>query len=116
MEIKEFEPEVTGIEVSRSRGRCREFFGSGSASLGDDHESRSDGGHEAAVRSIVNGASTITGVTEESESRAKVPVNCAELHSDHIAQLAGVETKVRIVPFRGEYYRLPANGQAWFPR
>src|SRR5690606_35960297 len=33
-------------------------------------------------------------------------VNCAGLHSDRVARLAGVDSCVRIVPFRGEYYNL----------
>ncbi|RLV50977.1 L-2-hydroxyglutarate oxidase [Nocardioides mangrovicus] len=33
-------------------------------------------------------------------------VNCAGLHSDRIARLAGAEPDVRIVPFRGEYFEL----------
>jgi len=33
-------------------------------------------------------------------------VNCAGLFCDRIARLAGVDSPVRIVPFRGEYYRL----------
>lgn len=33
-------------------------------------------------------------------------VNCAGLHSDRVAQLAGFKLEARIVPFRGEYYEL----------
>jgi L-2-hydroxyglutarate oxidase len=33
-------------------------------------------------------------------------VNCAGLHSDRIAELAGLRLSERIVPFRGEYYEL----------
>jgi L-2-hydroxyglutarate oxidase len=33
-------------------------------------------------------------------------VNCAGLHSDRVAALAGVTSQVRIIPFRGEYYTL----------
>jgi L-2-hydroxyglutarate oxidase len=33
-------------------------------------------------------------------------VNCAGLQSDRVARLCGVEPGLRIVPFRGEYYRL----------
>lgn len=33
-------------------------------------------------------------------------VNCAGLHSDRVARLAGAETDVMIVPFRGEYHEL----------
>ncbi|MGC7093026.1 L-2-hydroxyglutarate oxidase [Amycolatopsis lurida] len=38
--------------------------------------------------------------------RADALVNCAGLHSDRIARLAGLTPKARIVPFRGEYYEL----------
>ena len=33
-------------------------------------------------------------------------VNCAGLHSDTVARLAGAAVDVQIVPFRGEYYML----------
>lgn len=33
-------------------------------------------------------------------------INCAGLHSDRVAQSAGEERTARIIPFRGEYYRL----------
>lgn len=33
-------------------------------------------------------------------------INCAGLHSDRIARLAGVEPGLQIIPFRGEYYEL----------
>jgi L-2-hydroxyglutarate oxidase len=33
-------------------------------------------------------------------------VNCAGLHSDRVARLAGAKPDARIVPFRGEYYEL----------
>jgi (S)-2-hydroxyglutarate dehydrogenase len=38
--------------------------------------------------------------------RARVLVNAAGLHADRIARLAGDEPGLRIVPFRGEFYRL----------
>ena len=37
---------------------------------------------------------------------ARLVVNCGGLHSDRVACLAGATPEVRIVPFRGEYYRL----------
>jgi L-2-hydroxyglutarate oxidase len=36
-------------------------------------------------------------------------VNCAGLHSDRVAALAGEQRTCRIVPFRGEYFRLRAG-------
>ncbi|WP_374196130.1 L-2-hydroxyglutarate oxidase [Streptomyces sp. TS71-3] len=38
--------------------------------------------------------------------RGRVLVNCAGLHCDEVARLAGDEPGMRIVPFRGEYYEL----------
>ncbi len=38
--------------------------------------------------------------------RAQRVVNCAGLHSDRLIALAGGRRPARIVPFRGEYYRL----------
>lgn len=38
--------------------------------------------------------------------RADALVNCAGLHSDRVARLAGLTPSAQIVPFRGEYYEL----------
>ncbi|WP_255955246.1 L-2-hydroxyglutarate oxidase [Streptomyces odontomachi] len=38
--------------------------------------------------------------------RGKVMVNCAGLHCDEVARLAGDDPGMRIVPFRGEYFEL----------
>lgn len=40
---------------------------------------------------------------------ASTIVNCAGLHADRVARLAGENPEVRIVPFRGEYYTLRAD-------
>lgn len=44
--------------------------------------------------------------TASGEYQAGYLVNCAGLFCDRIAELAGVQREVRIVPFRGEYYQL----------
>jgi len=38
-------------------------------------------------------------------------VNCAGLHCDRVAAMAGVNRDLRIVPFRGEYYRIKRERQ-----
>ncbi len=38
-------------------------------------------------------------------------VNCSGLHCDRVSVLAGETRKLRIVPFRGEYYKLKAERQ-----
>ncbi len=40
------------------------------------------------------------------EIRARILVNCAGLQSDRVARMDGVDPRVRIIPFRGEYYNL----------
>lgn len=47
-------------------------------------------------------------VVETSAGSARTPyvINCAGLHSDLMARLAGAIPPVRIIPFRGEYYEL----------
>lgn len=46
------------------------------------------------------------------ELAADAVVNCAGLHSDRVARAAGERPTTRIVPFRGEYYRLRADAPA----
>jgi L-2-hydroxyglutarate oxidase len=48
-------------------------------------------------------------VTEAGEIRADFIINCAGLHCDRVAELAGERRSTRIVPFRGEYYQLKAD-------
>jgi (S)-2-hydroxyglutarate dehydrogenase len=40
------------------------------------------------------------------EFAARQVVNCAGLHSDRVAKLSGRRPPVRIIPFRGEYFKL----------
>jgi len=44
--------------------------------------------------------------TQAGEFRARYVINCAGLYSDTITRMAGVETNLEIVPFRGEYYEV----------
>ncbi|ASW55569.1 L-2-hydroxyglutarate oxidase [Plantactinospora sp. KBS50] len=105
-QAREIEPEVscrqamhvqsTGIvdygEVSRVLGRLVREAG-GEIRLG------------TRVTGVRGGAVTTVETTGDALP-ADVLVNCAGLHADRIARLAGVRTGVRIVPFRGEYYEL----------
>jgi L-2-hydroxyglutarate oxidase len=44
--------------------------------------------------------------TSHGDVRAKAIVNCCGLHSDRVAKLSGAQPGAKIVPFRGEYYKL----------
>ena len=52
----------------------------------------------------VNGTHRIE--TSKGGYEAGFLINCAGLHSDRVARLAGLRPEARIVPFRGEYYEL----------
>ena len=58
----------------------------------------------AGVRKIEADGSAWRIDTDATEVRADAFINCAGLHSDRIARLAGERTDCRIVPFRGEYF------------
>lgn len=47
-----------------------------------------------------------TVVTDKSSYQAKLVVNCAGLYSDKVAAMTVPGLNVRIIPFRGEYYKL----------
>lgn len=58
---------------------------------------------------FANGAHMIR--TNQGELRADYLVNCAGLFSDKLALMAGLDPGLRIVPFRGEYYRLKTGAR-----
>jgi (S)-2-hydroxyglutarate dehydrogenase len=58
------------------------------------------------VTDIRLASSEVTVVTEQSSYTSTLLVNCAGLYSDKIARLTSPEVNVKIIPFRGEYYRL----------
>ncbi len=48
----------------------------------------------------------ISVITNNDEYQCDYLVNCAGLYSDKIAKLCGLNPEVKIIPFRGEYYKL----------
>jgi len=48
----------------------------------------------------------LTVESSQGSLRASLLVNCGGLHSDRIAEMAGIRPEVRIIPFRGEYYTI----------
>jgi (S)-2-hydroxyglutarate dehydrogenase len=44
--------------------------------------------------------------TTDASYESRFIVNCAGLHSDRVARMTGADPKMKIVPFRGEYYEL----------
>lgn len=60
----------------------------------------------AKVLSVDSNNSVIRVTHSAGETQGDFLINCAGLYSDHIARLAGVDPRARIIPFRGEYFEL----------
>ena len=58
------------------------------------------------VIDIKTGKDSSTIVTSKSTYETKLIVNCAGLYSDKVAQFTNQKLDVKIIPFRGEYYKL----------
>jgi (S)-2-hydroxyglutarate dehydrogenase len=61
-----------------------------------------------AVRAVAESADSVVAATGAGTHRARVLVACAGIMADRVARMAGLEVDFRMVPFRGEYYRLAA--------
>lgn len=52
---------------------------------------------------------TTKGVTKSSSFKGRFLVACSGLMADRMTRMMGLETDFQIIPYRGEYYRLPAK-------
>ncbi len=104
-QISEFEPQVRGIAAIHvgTTGVCD--YGAVAAQLAEASGAELRyGARVTAVDRRPWGVAVRT--ADGGVVRARALVNCAGLHCDAVARLAGDEPGVRIVPFRGEYYEL----------
>jgi (S)-2-hydroxyglutarate dehydrogenase len=106
-ELKEYEPHVNGLngifvpqtgivdytKVSLKYGEILQKNGA-TLKLGEK------------VTSIETKPDQLIVVTDKSTYLTKLVINCAGLYSDKIAQLTMPRVDVKIIPFRGEYYKL----------
>lgn len=106
-EIPVLEPHARGVAALHVPGEGIVDYGRVCAALAG--EVTALGGRVvtgAEVQALRRRGSTWSVVTTAGDVEATFVVNCAGLQSDRIARRAGVHPPARIVPFRGEYYRL----------
>ncbi|MBM7714332.1 L-2-hydroxyglutarate oxidase [Bacillus thermophilus] len=106
-ELKEIEPHVAGLAAIRvpmagivNYRQVSEKF----AEIIADH-----GGDillNTKVEKINEENDEVVIETNNGTIKAGIVINCAGLHSDRVAAAAGYKTDMKIVPFRGEYYKL----------
>lgn len=109
-EIREIEPYAAGIRGIHVPGTGITDFRAVSAKYAELIE---QGGGEIltgyGVKRIVRESGGIVLETTAGTVHARFAVNCAGLHSNVIARMAGARFGLRIVPFRGEYYELVSS-------
>ena len=105
--LRRVEPHAVGVAALHSPSTAIVDFREVAACMAELLRQRNvqvlTGAPLVAVGSVAGG---LEAVTPAERVRASLLVNCAGLYCDHVARLAGVEPPVRIIPFRGEYYRL----------
>jgi (S)-2-hydroxyglutarate dehydrogenase len=106
-ELKEYEPHVAGIAGLAVPQTGIIDFKEVSAKF---HSLLEEGGVDfrfgEKVKDISRQNNAAVVRTEKQDYQANLVVNCAGLYSDKLARLTVPELGVRIVPFRGEYYKI----------
>lgn len=67
---------------------------------------------DTRVTEVEHGSDTLHVVTTSGDVTAGFLVNCAGLHSDRVARMCDVNPGLKIVPFRGDYFRLARTPSA----
>jgi len=113
-QIKEFEPHCEGIagirvpctgiidftKVAEKLARLIEKKGNGNKVL-TSHRVTALDKHDFFTKVVTN----------QQSFSAKYIINCAGLQCDRVARMDSVDPKMRIVPFRGDYYELTEKAQ-----
>ena len=105
--LKELEPHAAGIKAIHVPGTGVVDFTAVAEAYADGV--RSNGGEVlvgARVSEIKMSAGAMYLDTQQGTIESRYMINCAGLHADEVARMAGVEPEVRIIPFRGEYFTL----------
>mgnify|MGYP002786822685 CR=1 FL=1 len=106
-ELKEYEPHVNGVEglfvpqtgiidYKEVAAKYAEKFHHFGGEIYTDTE----------VRGFVEKSPLVEVKTNKQTLVTRLVVNCTGLHSDTITKMTGIKPDYRIIPFRGEYYKL----------
>lgn len=110
--LAELEPHVKGVAaihvpcagIVDYSGMCRKMMellqaGNGEIRFGHPVKNISDKGDRILIEAGGN------------RIESEFLINCAGLYSDHVAKFAGIQSPVKIVPFKGEYYDLQPEAE-----
>jgi len=112
-EMLEIEPHVGGLQALRVPEEGIIDYKKVCATLVDKIQSR--GGRvatEAKVERLIAQPAGWVAETPAGAFESDFLINCAGLHCDRVSELAGEKRETRIVPFRGEYYKIRKERQS----
>lgn len=109
-QLKCLEPNVSGRAAIRLPETAIVSYSSIASSLVRDFL-RNGGSFSARTKltSIRSDGNNTTLVTDRGALICGQLIVCGGLHSDRIMRMAGLSCSLQVVPFRGEYYRLPSG-------
>ncbi len=107
-EMRELEPHVSGVKALHVPEAGIISYPSVCEKLAE--LIKASGGEIMLSSPVVKVVTPITDpivvITKENEFSSKFLINCAGIYSDRIARICDVRTKVKMVPFKGEYFEL----------
>jgi L-2-hydroxyglutarate oxidase LhgO len=110
-QIRDYEPHAAGFAAIRVPQEGIVDFKAASQAMAD--EVTAHGGevrYSAEVRRLRNSAGWRISTTS-GDFESDFIINCGGLQCDRIGKMAGDRDSTRIVPFRGEYYKLKSESQ-----
>lgn len=111
-ELREIEPHVRGVAALRVPHAGIVDYSAVASTLGLLIEQH--GGILKRGTKLIGAKKVSSGTVLETTAgtiEAALVINCAGLHSDRVARLLGAAPKVKIIPFRGEYYKLQGRAR-----
>ncbi len=106
-ELKEYEPHVTGVKGIHVPQTGIVDYKKVSEKYGELlRQKDADINLGEQVIEIQTDASSVVVITQKQSYSAKLIINCAGLYSDKVARMTVKDLNVKIIPFRGEYFKL----------
>lgn len=106
-ELKEIEPYVKGIKGIQVPETGIIDYKEVSIKYGEKIKAQGGKIHTGEkVNKIIQNNKSVIIETSKNSYEGKLLVNCAGLYSDKVARMTGQDINVKIIPFRGEYFKI----------
>ncbi len=108
-QLRDFEPNVEGVAATWVPSSGIVDFEQVAKKLAEQVVSAGGRIHTNCQVSAIKETTQVEVKTSQGYFYGRFLVSCAGLHSDRIIQMLGHQSTFKILPFRGEYFRLPAD-------